>query len=51
MMLDIGDGRGALVIYPGERYRRREIEISPGDGSATASIRASMTARPRPGWC
>ena len=33
MMLDIGAGRGALVIYPGERYRHREIEISPGDGS------------------
>jgi len=32
--LDIGDGRGALVIYPDERYRGREIEISPvpGDG-------------------
>jgi hypothetical protein len=32
--LDIGDGRGALVIYPDERYRDREIEISPvpGDG-------------------
>lgn len=32
MMLDIGAGRGALVIYPSERYRHREIEISPGDG-------------------
>jgi hypothetical protein len=29
--LDIGAGRGALVIYPSERYRGREIEISrPG---------------------
>ena len=26
--LDIGAGRGALVIYPAERYRGREIEIS-----------------------
>jgi hypothetical protein len=26
--LDIGIGRGALVIYPGERYRGSEIEIS-----------------------
>ena len=34
MMLDIGAGRGALVIYPDERYRHREIEISPGDGDA-----------------
>ena len=29
--LDVGDGRGALVIYPADRYRGREIEISrPG---------------------
>jgi hypothetical protein len=26
--LDIGAGRGALVIYPSERFRDREIEIS-----------------------
>lgn len=33
--LDIGPGRGALVLYPGERFRGREIEISPvGGGSA-----------------
>jgi hypothetical protein len=32
--LDIGEGRGALVIYPSERYRATEIEISRvgGDG-------------------
>ena len=30
--LDIGEGRGALVIYPHERYRGCEIEISPADG-------------------
>jgi len=29
--LDIGRGRGALVIYPDERYRGSEIEISPND--------------------
>lgn len=29
--LDIGEGRGALVIYPDDRYRGREIEISPID--------------------
>jgi hypothetical protein len=29
--LDIGEGRGALVIYPDVRYRGREIEISPTD--------------------
>ena len=27
--LDVGDGRGALIIYPAERFRGREIEISP----------------------
>jgi hypothetical protein len=26
--LDIGLGRGALVLYPGERFRGTEIEIS-----------------------
>jgi hypothetical protein len=32
--LDIGAGRGALVIYPDERFRGEELEISPalGDG-------------------
>jgi hypothetical protein len=32
--LDIGGGRGALVIYPSERFRGREIEISTLDGTA-----------------
>ena len=31
--LDIGDGRGALVLYPSERFRGREIEISMVHGS------------------
>ena len=26
--LDIGAGSGALILYPGERFRGREIEIS-----------------------
>ena len=30
--LDIGGGRGALIIYPSERHRGREIEISAVDG-------------------
>jgi hypothetical protein len=30
--LDIGAGRGALVIYPADRYRGREIEISRDGG-------------------
>jgi len=30
--LDIGGGRGALIIYPSERYRGLEIEISPTGG-------------------
>jgi hypothetical protein len=32
--LDIGPGRGALVLYPSERFRGREIEISRADGNA-----------------
>jgi hypothetical protein len=31
--LDIGEGRGALVLYPGERFRGGEIEISMVHGS------------------
>ena len=30
--IDIGGGRGALIIYPSERYRGLEIEISAADG-------------------
>jgi hypothetical protein len=30
--LDIGEGFGALVIYPADRYRDREIEISREGG-------------------
>jgi hypothetical protein len=30
--LDIGPGKGALVLYPHERYRGREIELSRADG-------------------
>jgi hypothetical protein len=32
LALDIGTERGALVIYPAERFRGREIEISLEDG-------------------
>jgi hypothetical protein len=30
--LDVGAGRGALVIYPSDAYRGREIEISRAGG-------------------
>jgi hypothetical protein len=30
--LDIGEGRGALIIYPSEGYRGAEIEISRVEG-------------------
>jgi hypothetical protein len=30
--IDVGPGRGALVLYPAERYRGKEIEISAIDG-------------------
>jgi hypothetical protein len=52
--LDIGDGRGALVLYPSERFRGREIEISrlAGDGRRVhtgvherrADVRSMLTA-------
>jgi hypothetical protein len=29
--IDVGPGRGALVVYPGERFRNCEIEISRTD--------------------
>jgi hypothetical protein len=32
VLVDIGEGHGALVIYPDERYRGHEIEISRADG-------------------
>jgi hypothetical protein len=32
--LDIGPGRGALVLYPSDRFRGREIEISRADENA-----------------
>jgi hypothetical protein len=32
VLLDIGEGHGALVIYPDERYRGHEIEISRAEG-------------------
>jgi hypothetical protein len=31
--IDIGPGRGALVLYPSERFRGREIEISRVGGN------------------
>ncbi len=30
--INVGPGRGALVLYPSERFREREIEISRADG-------------------
>jgi hypothetical protein len=33
--LDIGAGRGALVIYPSDAFRGREIEISPAGRRAS----------------
>ena len=52
--LDIGAGCGALVLYPGERFRGREIELSRRDGGGrrvhtgvherTAQARTVLTA-------
>jgi hypothetical protein len=43
--LDIGDGRGALVLYPSERFRGREIEISRLDGPETARVHTGVHER------
>ena len=52
--LDIGGGSGALVVYPTERFRGREIEISRLDGQGqrvhtgvherTTEVRSRLTA-------
>ena len=44
--LDIGAGRGALVIYPSDRYRGREIEISRSDAGRRVhtGVHERMTA-------
>jgi hypothetical protein len=45
--LDIGAGRGALVIYPADRHRGREIELSRGDADGPrvhTGVHERMTA-------
>jgi hypothetical protein len=41
--LDIGRGRGALVLYPSERFRGREIEISRLDDDGSLASRRVHT--------
>jgi hypothetical protein len=41
--LDIGPGRGALVLYPHERFRGTEIEISPTAAGTAAGARRVHT--------
>ena len=43
--LDIGGGLGALVIYPGERFRDHEIEISRVDEDGAPSSHGRARAR------
>ena len=43
--LDIGAGRGALVIYPSERFHDREIEISRA-GTGAARVHTGVHERP-----
>jgi hypothetical protein len=45
--LDIGEGRGALVIYPSERFRDREIEISRVD-CFEGRVHTGVHERPTP---
>jgi hypothetical protein len=42
--LDIGAGRGALVIYPSERFRGREIEINRA-GQARTGLHTGVHER------
>jgi hypothetical protein len=51
--IDVGGGRGALILYPSERFRGREIEISRLDDEVrvhtgvherTTQDRAQLTA-------
>jgi hypothetical protein len=49
--IDIGPGRGALVLYPAERFRDREIEVSriggPGHRVHTGVHERTTPARSR----
>ena len=46
--LDIGEDRGALVIYPSERFRQGEIEISRVDGFQESRVHTGVHERPTP---
>jgi hypothetical protein len=46
--LDIGEGRGALVIYPSERFRDREIEISRVEDWQPQRVHTGVHERPTP---
>lgn len=43
--LDIGAGRGALVLYPSERFRGREIEISSLKDSSGRRVHTGVHER------
>jgi hypothetical protein len=45
MVLDIGDGFGALVIHTGPEQAELEIEISPGAGAGTPRSHNQVHAR------
>jgi len=48
--LDIGAGRGALIIYPSEHYRGLEIEISPAEGDRHRVHTGVHERRSDAGW-
>jgi len=45
--LDIGTGSGALILYPSERFRDREIEISRRQGEGRR-VHTGVHERPTP---
>ena len=44
--IEVGPGLGALVIYPSERFRGLEIEISPAGARGGRRSHARVRARP-----
>jgi hypothetical protein len=43
--IEVGPGLGALVIYPAERYRGLEIEISPVDDAIARRVHTGVHER------
>jgi hypothetical protein len=49
VILDLGAGTGALVLYTPAGLLGREIEISPGAPHTSGAVRTHASVRERPG--